>query len=183
MPPRLSRRRWPAARRRPHGPAKRDRAGSRRRPASVASKAAVYVLDESGCGKVRDWCKHQRLHQRGHQALTAHRARGLLPRRVTTSGLWSMSSGRRGELRLPREVVQLSMMHCATPPGSGRVKLHDHRTWWGRDTYVQRNERIFAPVCAIAGRRVPNLSVVTRPLVEERNTTAEVYCRGWARQT
>lgn len=33
------------------------------RPPSVASTAAVYVLDESGCAKVRDWCKHQRLHQ------------------------------------------------------------------------------------------------------------------------
>jgi hypothetical protein len=29
------------------------------------------------------WCKHHRLHQYGHQALTAHRAPGGLPRRVT----------------------------------------------------------------------------------------------------
>ena len=57
-------------------PARRER---------VASEAAVYVFDESGCVKVRDWCKPQRLHQCGHQALTADRALGGLPRRVTAN--------------------------------------------------------------------------------------------------
>ena len=32
------------------------------------------VASKSGCVKVRDWCKHQPLHQCRHQALTAHRA-------------------------------------------------------------------------------------------------------------
>jgi hypothetical protein len=49
------------------------------------AKAAVYVLDRSGCVEVRDWCKHQRLHQCRNQALAAHRALGGLPRRVTAN--------------------------------------------------------------------------------------------------
>ena len=38
-------------------------------PPIVASKAAVYVHDEAGYVKIRDWCRHLRLHQCGHQAL------------------------------------------------------------------------------------------------------------------
>jgi hypothetical protein len=40
------------------------------------------------------------------------------------------------------------------------------------------NERILAPVCAIAGIRVPKLSVITLPLVKDNNTTGPGYCRG-----
>ena len=43
------------------------------------------VASKFGCVKVRDWCKHQHLHQSGHQALTARRALGGLPRRVTAN--------------------------------------------------------------------------------------------------
>ena len=77
----------------PHAPAKRDRPGSQRRPA---------VRDEYGV-KVRHWRKHQRLHQCGHEALTARRAPGGLPPE-------SYCCGRRGGLKLPGEVIQLSLI-------------------------------------------------------------------------
>jgi hypothetical protein len=48
-------------------------------PPSVASEAAVFVVDESGYVKVRDWRKRECLHQCGDQASTGHQALGGLP--------------------------------------------------------------------------------------------------------